>query len=397
MTVSLTGDGIYLIAIAWQVLKISDDPRALSLVGLCWSLPLLLLIMFSGVLSDRIPRRRLMLAGDLVRGIAIAIMGVLALRATATPKLWPYLVLAAAYGCGEALFSPANSAVIPDLVPPEELVEANALGQFVRPFAATLLGPALGGVLVGTVGAGWAFMADAVTFAFSALMILAMHRQPAAKQGQEPMSPYRDLVEGMRFVRSTTWLWVAMVAAAVSLLCFWGPFEVLVPILVRDQLHGSAVQLGLVFACGGGGAVLAALTLGQRKLPRRPLTVMYLSWFVATLLLAGFGLSRSLWPVYLVSAASNAGITILLIIWLTVTQRLVPSSLLGRVSSLDWLVSTAGVPASFALTGPLSAELGVRPTLIVAGVVGAAVIAVFALLVPGARAPERDGSFAAYS
>ena len=125
---------------------------------------------------------------------------------------------------------------------------------------------------------------------------------------------------------------------------------------------------------------------------------MYLSWFVATLMLAGFGLSHSLWPMYLVSAVSNAGITILLIIWLTVTQRLVPASLLGRVSSLDWLVSTAGVPLSFALTGPLSAALGVRPTLIAAGTVGAAVILVFAVLVPGARrAPERDGSFAAYS
>jgi Transmembrane secretion effector len=228
-------------------------------------------------------------------------------------------------------------------------------------------------------------------------MILMMRRQPSATHGQEPTSAYRDFVEGMRFVRSTTWLWVAMVAAAVTLLCFWGPFEVLVPILVKDRLHGSAVQLGLVFATGGAGAVLAALTLGQRKLPRRPFTVMYLSWFVATLVLAGFGLAHSLWPVYLASAVSNAGITILLIIWLTVTQRLVPSSLLGRVSSLDWLVSTALVPLSFALTGPLSATYGVRPTLIGAGTVGAAVIAIFALLVPGARAPERDGSLSAYS
>jgi predicted MFS family arabinose efflux permease len=395
MTVSLTGDGIYLIAIAWQVLKISDNPSALALVGLCWSLPMALLILFSGVLSDRVPRRRLMLAGDLVRGIAIATMGVVTLRGT--PPLWPYLALAAVYGCGQALFGPANAAIVPDLVPADELVQANALGEFVRPFAATLLGPAIGGVIVGTVGPGWAFVADAATFAFSAVMILSMQRQPPATAGREPTSAYRDLLEGLRFVRSTTWLWVAMVAAAVSLLCFWGPFEVLVPFLVKNELHGSAFQLGLVFACGGAGAVLAALTLGQRKLPRRPLSVMYLSWFVATLMLAGFGLSHSLWPMYLVSAASNAGITILLIIWLTVTQRLVPSSLLGRVTSLDWLVSTAGVPASFALTGPVAAYLGVRPTLIVAGTVGAAVILAFAVLVPGARAPERDGSFAAYS
>jgi predicted MFS family arabinose efflux permease len=395
MAVSLTGDGIYLIAIAWQVLQISDDPRALSYVGLCWSLPMAALILFSGVWSDRLPRRWLMLVGDLVRGIAIATMGVVTL--SQTPPLWPYLVLAAIYGCGEALFGPANSAIIPDLVPADQLVEANSLGQFVRPFAATLLGPAVGGILVGTVGPAGAFFADAATFAFSAAMILMMRRQPPASEGREPTSAYRDLVEGMRFVRSTTWLWVAMVAAAVSLLCFWGPFEVLVPFVVKEDLGGSAVQLGLVFACGGAGAVLAALTLGQRPLPRRPLTVMYVSWFVATLFLAGFGLSRTLWPMYLVSAVCHGGIAILLIIWLTVTQRLVPSSLLGRVSSLDWLVSTAGVPLSFALTGPVSAALGVRTTLIVAGVVGAAVILAFAVLVPGARGPERDGSLATYS
>jgi hypothetical protein len=395
LTVSLTGDGIYLIAIAWQILQVSDDPRALSYVGLCWSLPLALLILFSGVLSDRVPRRWMMLAGDGVRAVAIAVMGVISF--SAHPPLWPYLALAGLYGCGEALFSPAGSAIIPDLVPGYQLVEANALGQFVRPFAGTLLGPAIGGILVGTVGAGWAFIADAGTFVFSAAMILMMRRQPAASAGREPTSVKRDLVEGLRFVRSTTWLWAAMVTATVSLLCFWGPFDVLVPFLVKNELDGSAVQLGLVFACGGAGAVLAAAILGQRPLPRRPFTIMYASWFVATLLLAGFGLSHAMWPLYLVSVGCQAGITILLILWLTVMQRLVPTSLLGRVSSLDWLISTAGVPLSFALTGPVAAALGVRGALIWAGVAGAAVILACAVLIPGSRAPERDGSLATYS
>jgi hypothetical protein len=395
LTVSFTGDGIYLIAIAWQVLQVSNDPRALAYVGVCWSLPLALLILFSGVLSDRLPRRWLMLAGDFTRAVAIAAMGIVSLADR--PPLWPYLVLAGLYGCGEALFSPAGSAIIPDLVPAHQLVEANALGQFVRPFAGTLLGPAIGGILVGTVGAGWAFIADAGTFLFSAAMILLMHRQPPASEGRERTSVRRDLVEGLRFVRSTTWLWVAMVTATVSLLCFWGPFDVLVPFLVKNELSGSAVQLGLVFACGGAGAVLAALIAGQRPLPRRPFAVMYASWFVGTLLLAGFGLSYAMWPLYLVSAGCQAGITILLILWLTVMQRLVPASLLGRVSSLDWLISTAGVPLSFALTGPVSAALGVRGALIWAGVAGAAVILAFAVLIPGSRAPDRDGSLATYS
>lgn len=158
LAVSLLGDGIYLVAIAWQVLRISNDPGALAVVGLAWTLPTVLLLMVTGVLTDRLPRRRLMLTADFVRLVAIGAMGVLTI--TGHVRLWHLIVLAAVYGAGEALFGPANSAILPDLVPAEQLVQANSLAQFVRPFAQTLMGPALGGVLVGTVGPGWAFVIE---------------------------------------------------------------------------------------------------------------------------------------------------------------------------------------------------------------------------------------------
>jgi predicted MFS family arabinose efflux permease len=332
-----------------------------------------------------------MIVADVVRGIAIATMGTLVL--TGAVRLWHLVVLAAVYGAGEALFGPANSAIVPDLVPSDLLVQANSLGQFVRPFAMTLLGPAIGGVLVGTVGPGWAFVVDASTFAFSGLMITLMRAQPVQRDRQETTA-WRDLVEGLHYVRSRTWLWAAMAAATVSLLCFWGPFEVLVPFLVKNSLHGTATELGFVFAAGGMGSVVAAAVMGQRNLPHRPLTVMYLAWGLGTLLIAGFGLARSLWPMYVVAAASAACFTVLLVNWFTLLQRLVPSSLLGRVSSLDWWISSAGIPVSFALTGPVAAWLGVRATLIWAGVLGTAVIALCVVAMPGVRAPERDGSLA---
>jgi hypothetical protein len=97
----------------------------------------------------------------------------------------------------------------------------------------------------------------------------------------------------------------------------------------------------------------------------------------------------------IVSAACSASFTIVLVYWYTLVQRLVPSSLLGRVSSLDWLVSTAGVPLSFALVGPIAAAIGARQTLILAGVAGAIVILAFLILIPGTRGPERDGSLVA--
>jgi DHA3 family tetracycline resistance protein-like MFS transporter len=183
-----------------------------------------------------------------------------------------------------------------------------------------------------------------------------------------------------------------MAAATVSLLCFWGPMDVLVPFVIKNDLKGSATAVGLVFAAGGVGSVLAAALIGQRGLPKRPLTVTYLAWTLGTVLLAGFGLFHQLWPMFLVSALSSACFTILMINWFTVVQRLVPSALLGRVSSLDWMISTGGVPLSFILTGQVAAALGARRTLILAGVAGAVVIVAVVLLIPGVLSPERDGS-----
>jgi MFS family permease len=388
LAVSLTGDGIYLIAIAWQVYKISNDPAALGFVGAAWTAPSLILILYSGVLSDRVSRKRLMLGADLLRAVTIATMGFLTISGNV--QLWQLVVLAAVYGAGDALFGPANSAIIPQLVPQDLLVQANSLGQFVRPIAETLLGPALGGILVYTAGAGWAFVADSGTFLFSALMIFLMRPTPPVRE--RTTSTWFDVKEGLGYIRRHTWLWGGMVAATVSLLCAWGPMEVLVPYLVKNELHGSPLDIGLVFAFGGLGAVTAAVFMGQRQLPRKPLSIAYGAWIIGTALLAGFGLVHNLGGMFVVSALVWFCITVLLVIWFTLVQRLVPATILGRVSSLDWLISTAGVPISFALAGPIAAWLGARQTMIWAGLLGAGVIVVFVIFVPGILGPERDRS-----
>jgi transmembrane secretion effector len=296
------------------------------------------------------------------------------------------------FGAGQALFGPAFSSIVPQVVPEELLVEANSLGQFVRPITWTLIGPLLGGALVATVGTGWAFVADAGSFAFSALMIGLMRTRPDREAAREHPSAWDDLKEGLQYVRSRAWLWVAMVAATVSLLATWGPWEVLVPYVVRNDLGGSAAALGLVFAAGGVGSVTVALVIGQRgRLPRRAVTVLYLTWAVGMLMTAGFGLVSEVWQAALVAFVSESCITALIVIWFTLLQRLVPAHLLGRVSSLDWMISIAGVPLSFAVVGPAAAAFGVDATLIGAGVIGAAITIAF-MFYPGARDPERDGS-----
>jgi len=390
LTVSFVGDGVYIIAIAWQTYDLSNSPSALAAVGVAWSLPQLVLLLLTGVLSDRLDRRHLMIGGDVVRCLAIAWIGILSINGTLT-MTW-LLVLVVIFGAGQALFGPAFSSIVPQVVPEELLVEANSLGQFVRPITWTLIGPLLGGALVATVGTGWAFVADAGSFAFSALMIGLMRTRPDREPAREHPSAWDDLKEGLRYVRSRAWLWVAMVAATVSLLATWGPWEVLVPYVVRNDLGGSAAALGLVFAAGGVGSVTVALVIGQRgRLPRRAVTVLYLTWAVGMLMTAGFGLVSEVWQAALVAFVSESCITALIVIWFTLLQRLVPAHLLGRVSSLDWLISIGGVPLSFAVVGPAAAAFGVDATLIGAGVIGAAITIAF-MFYPGARDPERDGS-----
>jgi MFS family permease len=388
--VSFAGDGIYVVAIAWQVYGQWNRPTAFAGVGIAWSLPQVVFVLMAGVLSDRFDRRKLLIAADVIRGIAIAGLG--ALTVAHALALWEVYALVVVFGIGQSVYGPAHNSIVPDLVPSSSLVQANSLSQFTRPVGMTLVGPAVGGVLVAALGAGVAFLVDAGTFGFSIAM-LAMMRFARAERSVEPhASMWSEARTGLRFVFSRPWLWAGMAAATISLLCTWGPWEVLVPYLVKNELGGGATSLGIVFGAGGLGSVLAAAAIGQRELPRRPITWLYWAWAISAFAIVGLGLARAVWQAALVSFVTESGITVLLVLWYTVVQRLVPSSLLGRVSSLDWLISVAGVPLSFAIVGPVAGAIGARPTLIVAGAVGGAVILLFLYLVPGSRAPERDGT-----
>ena len=384
MCVSLVGDGAFLVAIAWQVYALSNAATAMSLVGIAMTVPTIVLLLVGGVASDRLDRRRVMLAADIARGVAVGLLAVLSL--TGALELWHIVALAVLYGSGAAFFAPAFDAIVPDLLPPERLGQANALDQMVRPIALRLVGPAVGGVVVGAFGAGTAFALDAATFLVSAAALLAM-RPSARHAGAAGASVVADLREGWRFVRRRSWLWATFASAAVAYLLFMGPVEVLLPLVVKNELHGTATELGLVFAAGGLGSVACAVALGRRGLPRRDITFMYVVWTLATLAVAGYGLSASVWQLMLACLVFNGFETAGTIVWATAKQRHVPAAMLGRVSSLDWLISIGLLPLSFALTGPVSAALGTRATLVGAGVLGA-VVTFAALFVRGVRSVE---------
>jgi hypothetical protein len=393
--VSLLGDGVYIVAIAWQVYELSDTPTALSLVGVAWTLPMAAFLLVGGVVSDRFDRREIMIATDLVRAVAVAVIAVLSI--TGALELWHLILLAAVFGTGDAFFGPAFNSVVPQIVPQRLLVQANSLDQFIRPFMMALAGPAIGGLTVAALGAGAAFALDAGSFLLSALAISLMSRGfRADRTEEEPTSPLADLREGLRFVRMHTWLWGTLLGAAISLLAFWGPIEVLVPFRIKNDLGGDAADFGLVLAAGGVGAILAAVVMAQLGLPRKHMTFMYISWAVGCLGIAGLAFATVLWQAMASSFVQQALFAAGLIVWGTLIQTLVPVRLLGRITSLDWLVSTSLVPISFALTGPVAAAVGAEATLMGAGVIACAAT-LLCLLIPGMRDTERAERLAVFA
>lgn len=386
--ISLLGDGFFYVAMAWAVYEISNVPTALSLVGLAWTLPLVLFVLLGGVFSDRYDRRWLMVGADLVRAGAIGLLGILAVSGIL--ELWHVVALIAFVGLGDAFFNPASTAIVPDLLADEQLPQANALQGLLRPLTVRLIGPALGGFIVAGVGSGTAFLLDAASFVASAGVVLAIRARPRREVTAHGVrQTLHEVREGLAFVRATPWVWATLLSAMLSLLVFVGPQQVLLPFLVKNRLGLGADALGGIFAVGGIGAILMAITVGQLGQPRRRVTAMYAAWSIGVLLIAGFGLMTELWHAMLLSALWAALFELGQIIWTTLLQQLVPRQLLGRVSSLDWLVSVGLVPVSFALTGPVVGAIGAEWTLVAAGTIGSVLMGAL-LFAPGVRDPERQ-------
>jgi hypothetical protein len=397
MSASLIGDGMLLVALAWYVYDQFGVPSAMSAVGVALSLPQVVTLLLGGVISDRFDPRRVMLVSDLARALVMGALAALALTGTLT-SLWMMLALIVVFGGAAGFFGPSFDTLVPKLVPEEDQIAANALDQFVRPAAAQIFGPMLGGLVIALVGAPWAFAVNSATFLFSVGFLLAMRRSVstlAADEEDEPSETlWQEMREGISYVRKHVWLWGTFLSATFTYLLFIGPTEVLLPYVVKHELHGSATALSLVLTSGGIGAIAAALTVGWIGIPRRFFTYIYGTWAIATLAVAGYGAATATWQLAVACVLVNGLEAAGTVAWASAKQRLVPGHMLGRVSSVDWFVSTALLPLSYALASPVASWIGVRETLLGAGLLGAAVTFGF-LFLPGMRGPEREAYYRA--
>jgi Transmembrane secretion effector len=389
MAVSLLGDGIFLVAVAWEAYSIWDRPTALAYVGLATSLPQVALLLLGGAVSDRVSRRTVLFWADAVR--ALALLGLTTLVAAGAARLWELCLVGAVIGTATAFASPAFDSLVPQLVPDGELTQANAIDQSIRSTAMQLAGPALGGIAVAVIHPWGAFALDAASFAFSAWCVYRM--APPPDPGWTQSSLRHDMLEGLRYVRSRVWLWGTFAAATFTYLLFIGPTQVLLPYLIRNSLHRGASVYGVVLAVGGLGAVVGAVVSGARRDPKRPMVWIYGWWTIATLAVAGYGLATSAWGLAAAALVVNGAEAVGAVAWGALKQRRVVNDMMGRVSSVDWCISTALLPLSYALTAPVAEALGARRTLVLAGVLGAAVTLGF-LFIPGMQAQDHPTSLA---
>ena len=383
LAVSLVGSGLWLVALAWQVIELGGGPTELSLVTAVYSVGLLVFVLVGGIAADRLPQRLVMLAADVVRAAVLLVLGALSL--TGDLRIWHLAAGGLVIGAGEAFFIPSYTALLPHLLPENELLAANGLEGTLRPLAQQATGPVLGGVAVATLSPGVAILTGGLTYLISAGCLLAMNVRPA-KGASAPTAPgmaafFADLREGFRYVRRTSWLWATLLFALALVLFIVGPLEVLLPFAIRDNLGGGADDYGLALAAFGVGGALGALVISSRRLPRRYLTVMILMWGLGSLPFAFVGLASALWVVLVALFVVGATYSAAMVIWGTLLQRRVPERLRGRVSSLDFFVSLALMPVSMAIAGPAGAAFGITAVFLVAGIVPM-FLAAAAILVP---------------
>ena len=363
-TISVLGDGLVLVAIGLYVTRLTGDPADVGLVLAAYSLPLVSLLLIGGVIADRVPRRRVMIAADAVRGVVHGLLALLI--ATGAVRIWHMVVVGVLFGTGEAFFQPAYTGLVPQTVPEDEIQAAQALGGVSRELAA-FVSPALATLLVLTVGGATAFALDAATFVVSALTLSRVRARPRG-EASEGGGLWRELLQGWSAVRQRTWVWATVAAFAVAVLVAYAPFFVLGAAVAR-HVYGSEAVFGLTNATWGAGTVLGALA-GARWRPRRPIFtgVMLATMFPAEVALFGAGPP----PLLLYSGTVVSGLAIGLfgVWWETALAQRIPPHLLSRVSAWDVMGSLALMPVGYLLAGPAASMLGDVRVLVGGGVVG---------------------------
>jgi len=348
------------IALAFAVLEVSRSPSALGIVLAAYTVPEVLLLLAGGVIADRFGRTLTIQLSNVIAGLTQLTIAGLVISGGA--QLWQLGVLSAVNGAASAIGFPALASVMPQLVPRDQLQAANVLNSM-RRGVLNVVGPTVGGILVVTVGAGWAVAIDGVTY-FVAAAILLLVKIPPPLPRSDQATMLGDLREGWQYFRSTTWLWAVVLAFGV-LNALHSGFNTLGPVMAVTTDIGEA-GWGLVLSAGAVGLLVTTVVMLRVPL-QRPLLWGMLGCALYGVPMLVLGLHPSLVAVMIASFVGGAGIEVFSLGWSLAMQEHVPDEMLSRAYSYDALGSFVAIPVGQLAVGPLGAAYGVREVLLVCG------------------------------
>jgi|HubBroStandDraft_1064217.scaffolds.fasta_scaffold17421_2 MFS family permease len=368
-SISYLGNAVVPVAITFAVLDLTHSALDLSYVLGAQSAAQVVCLLAGGVISDRIPRRVVMIGADVARGAAQAVLG--ALLITGHARVPSIAVLTVIQGIASAMYYPASAGILPTIVSPRYLHQANHLQQ-VAGAVASIAGPAIAGVVVVLASPGWAILLDAASFGVSIVLLAAMRIEALPPPAQRKF--IRDFREGWNEFRSRRWLW-SMVIAFSIVNFLTAAYTVLGPV-ASQRYYGGAAAWAAVATIGGVGSVAGGV-LALRLRSRHPLRLA-----VAVVIFAGFtpiafGIGLPVPAIAAVAAVAGTGDIIFISIYNSTIQRQVPSHFLSRVDSYAWFGALVVFPIGLAAGGPMASVLGVRTALLG---VGALMVLVTALL-----------------
>jgi MFS family permease len=373
--VSTIGAEIAVVAVPFQVYKLTGSTALVGLLGLASLVPLLFVPLAGGAFADALDRRTVVLVTE--TGLAV-VSGLFLVNALLpSPRVWALFVLQSLAVAVYSFGRPALASLAPRLVPDEELAAANSLTS-VYSSLSSVAGPALGGVIIATAGVPWTFGIDAATYAASLVVIGWLPKLPPLAEVDRPS--FRSIVDGFRFLKGRQAL-IGIFAVDTNAMVFGMP-SALFPAIALHRLHGTASTVGYLYAAPYAGALACSLLSGWCSHVRRmglAITIMACLWGGA---IAGFGLTTTLWPALALLAVAGGADFYSAVLRSTMLLRSTPDHLRGRLLGIEFMQVASAPSLGDLEAGVLASLTSLRFSIVSGGVACIAGCVLTALALP---------------
>jgi MFS family permease len=374
-SISTIGTQMTAVAVPIQVYRITHSSLAVGLLGFASLVPLVVFGLIGGSIADAVERRRLMLLTSSLLAVVSTLLFVQAALDVRHVALLYVLIF-----CQAALFavdSPARRSVIPRLIPPRQIPAATALSQVLWNFA-TVVGPLLAGVIVGTLGLEWAYGIDAVSFAASLIAVFGI--RPVPPEGGGRAAGVGSVVEGLRYLRTQPVVLMTFVVDIIAMV--FGMPRALFPALATGRFHGGSGSVGLLYAAPALGALLGALVSGRFGRVKRQGLAVLVSVAVWGLAIVGFGLSTGIGLAVVMLAAAGAADMVSAVFRNSILQVSTPDAMRGRLGGVFIAVVAGGPRLGDVEAGTVANITSAQFSVVSGGLACIVGVVLCALLVP---------------